>query len=231
MWGNPGWAGRSRLLRPGGGPGGRPSPVEAEPRRGGDPEDGPPAWRRSPGEAQSGDSRALSLHGPAPGSGREVRSQGGGWCLRSGPRWRAAEQPSSHGAARAGEAETTRAAGAAGGAGGADPARFCFGRPESLAPPCLSEDDPALVLPLARKLLLRAQPHFQGWPLLRSPAGSVSAVSAPDGRPGRGPGHTGTGRDGPPWDAAQARGPRGGEPESLLPPAQPSSLADALAPI
>ena len=152
MWGNPGWAGRSRLLRPGGGPGGRPSPVEAEPRRGGDPEDGPPNWRRSPGEAQSGDSRALSLHVPAPGSGREVRSQGGGWCLRSGPRWRAAEQPSSHGAARAGEAETTRAAGAAGGAGGADPARFCFGRPESLAPPCLSEDDPALVLPLARKL-------------------------------------------------------------------------------
>ena len=76
-----------------------------------------------------------------------------------------------------------------------------------------------------------SEPHVQGRPRLRSPAGSVSAVSAPDGRPGRGPGDTGTGRDGPPWDAAQARGPRGGAPESLLPLAQASSLADALAPI
>lgn len=63
--GNPGWAERGRLLRPGGGPGGRPSPVEAEPRRGGDPEDGPPAWRRSLGGAQSGDSRT-PVHVPPP---------------------------------------------------------------------------------------------------------------------------------------------------------------------
>ena len=150
------------------------------------------------------------------------------------------EQLSIHGATRAGEAEATRAAGAAGGAGSAggagdakdaDPAPLCFAGPESLAPASLCDDDPALALSLTQKRLLRAQPHFQGWPLLRSPAGSVSAVSAPDGRPGREPGDPGTGRDGPPWDAAQAPGPRGGEPESLLPPAQPSSLADALAPI
>ena len=153
------------------------------------------------------------------------------------------EQLSIHGATRAGEAEATRAAGAAGGAGGAgsaggsgdpkdaDPAPLCIAGPESLAPASLCDDDPALALSLTQKRLLRAQPHFQGRPLLRSPAGSVSAVSAPDGRPGRGPGDTGTGRDGPLWNAVQARGPREGASESLLTPAQPSSLADALAPI
>ena len=209
-----GW--RQRAARLGAGPHGCPSALEAE-------------------HSQLTLGLACSTRRPSDSGG--IRSRGRGWSLR----WGRVESSCIHGATRVGEAEAARAAGAAGGAGGAgsaggageakgaDPTHLCIAEPESLAPACHCEDDPALAVPLARKLLLRAQPHFQDRPLLRRPAGSFSAVSAPDGRPGRGPGDPGTGRDGPPWDAAQA--PRGGAPGSLLAPAQPSSLADALAPI
>ena len=85
-------------------------------------------------------------------------------------------------------AEATQAAGTAGGAGGAGSARLRRRRRVaglvSLAYASLRADHPARAAPLSRQLLLQPQLHFQGRPLLLTAAGGVSAVSAPDGRPG-----------------------------------------------